>query len=268
MHWLLKHNKCFLLKRPGDLRSRASFFCFTTPLYLTPTGYLSSITCLFGRYKITLALVFFEHHQNALIGVRLLAWITGSSINSLTLEFQSRLEHLEFLVGDESMGNLIIWSGWIGGIGIGLYLLLQFWITNKPLGCSTSYGNVAGMVVRSHYFQSGEFESLNNWRLWFMLGLPIGGALAALTSPNYVWDFHFSMGQMYDSIMPAELWKKAIILLSGGVFMGVGARLAGGCTSGHAISGISMLNYPSMLAGGLFFAGGIGSVQFIFKLLN
>ena len=166
------------------------------------------------------------------------------------------------------MGNLIVWSGWIGGIGIGLYLLFQFWVTNKPLGCSTSYGHMCGVVSRTRYFRTGEYENLNNWRIWFVIGLPIGGALAAITSPDYHWTLSFSMGEMYDSVLPEALWAKALVLVSGGILMGLGARMAGGCTSGHAISGISFLNVPSMLAGGMFFAGGIIAVQTIFAIFG
>ena len=165
------------------------------------------------------------------------------------------------------MNELVVWAGWLGGIAIGLYSLIQYWLTSKPLGCSLSYGNFCAMTSRLSYFSHGAFASANNWRLWFILGVPLGGALAALTSPGYEWTLTTSMGAYYDSIMPGVLWQKATVVVLGGMLMGYGARLAGGCTSGHAITGMSLLNLPSMLAGVCFFTGGILSVQLVFKLL-
>ena len=95
----------------------------------------------------------------------------------------------------------------------------------------------------------------------------LGGALAALGSPGYEWTLTTSMGAYYDSVMPSVVWQKATVVVLGGIMMGYGARLAGGCTSGHAITGMSLLNLPSMLAGVCFFVGGIVSVQLMFKLL-
>lgn len=166
------------------------------------------------------------------------------------------------------MNDLVVWSGWIGGMAIGGYLLFQFWFTNKLLGCSSSYGNVCGMVSKTDYFRSGEFEQRNNWRLWFILGIPLGGFIAVLTSPGQGWEISLSMGALYDSVLPQTLWLKACVLILGGVLMGFGARMAGGCTSGHAIAGISLLNPPSILASILFFAGGIVMVQVLFNVLG
>ena len=165
------------------------------------------------------------------------------------------------------MNEVVVWAGWMGGIAIGLYNITQYWLTSKPLGCSLSYGNFCAMTSRISYFSSGAFETANNWRLWFILGVPLGGLLAAITSPGFEWSFTTSMGVYYDRILPAETWMKASIVVFGGILMGYGARLAGGCTSGHAISGMSLLNPPSMLAGACFFAGGIASVQVLFALL-
>jgi uncharacterized membrane protein YedE/YeeE len=165
------------------------------------------------------------------------------------------------------MGDVVIWAGWTGGFAIGVYAVIQYWFTSKPLGCSLSYGNFCAMTSRLPYFSRGAFESFVNWRLWFLLGIPLGGLGAAMTTPGYEWTLTTSMGGLYDQVMPQSLWLKALVVTVGGVLMGLGARFAGGCTSGHAIAGISFLNLPSMLAAALFFAGGIAVVQLMFRLL-
>lgn len=161
--------------------------------------------------------------------------------------------------------DVIIWSGFAGGAAIGLYMLLQYVLTGKALGVSTGYGNVCGMVSKTKFFHTGKFKELNNWRLWFLIGLPLGGLIALLTSGGS-FEPTLSMG-LYDTVMPSASWARGLVLLGGGVLIGLGARMAGGCTSGHTIAGISMLNPPSVLASVGFFVGGVVAVQLLFGVL-
>lgn len=164
------------------------------------------------------------------------------------------------------MNELVIWPGWTGGALIGLYMLFQFWYSGIMLGCSGSYCNPLNLVSRLDFFNVGYYAGFNNWRLWFSIGLPIGGLLAAWTSESFVWHPDLSMGVLYDSVLPENIYVKAAFLFTGGIFMGLGSRLAGGCTSGHVISGVSLMNLPSLAAAALFFVGGIISVQILFAL--
>lgn len=164
------------------------------------------------------------------------------------------------------MTEVIYWAGWIGGIAIGLYGLTQFIVTGKLLGVSTGFGNVCGLVSRNPYFHTGKYADNLNWRLWFLIGIPLGGLIAALTSPGPI-ELSFSLGSLYDSVLPQVLGLKLLVLLAGGVMIGYGSRLAGGCTSGHSISGLALLNPPSILASAGFFAGGIVMVQILFRVL-
>jgi uncharacterized membrane protein YedE/YeeE len=161
------------------------------------------------------------------------------------------------------MNEIVIWSGWVAGIAIGLYMLAQHWVTGKQLGCSRSYCSLCAPATRLSFFKNPEF-SMSGWRIWFFIGIPLGGLLAVLTSPGAEWQATLSMGALYDSVMPESLWLKSLVLFAGGIMMGVGARMAGGCTSGHVIAGVPSLNLPSMLAGALFFAGGLLAVQLMF----
>ncbi len=164
------------------------------------------------------------------------------------------------------MTEVIVWSGSVGGLAVGTYALLQWLVSGNALGASTGFGNVCSFVSNASFFHEGEYETANNWRLWFIIGIPLGGLLGALTSPGEIVA-SFSMGQMYDSVLPQALWAKGLVLIMGGVMIGYGSRMAGGCTSGHSIAGMSMLNPPSVLASAGFFVGGIIMVQLLFRLL-
>ena len=161
------------------------------------------------------------------------------------------------------MTNVTLWPGWIAGAAIGCYLALQYFLTGKALGCSTGYGNLCGLVTRTPYFHRGEFESVNNWRLWFAIGLPLGGAIGVLSSGGAI-EPTFQMGAMYDSVLPKDLLARAVYLACGGTLIGLGARMAGGCQSGHSINGMALLNPPSLLASAGFFVGGLLAVQTLF----
>lgn len=165
------------------------------------------------------------------------------------------------------MTEVIVWAGWTGGLAVGIYALVQLYITGKPLGVSTGYGNVCSFFSKADFFKKGDYENPNNWRLWFIIGLPIGGFLAALTSPGEIVA-SFSVGQMYDSVLPQTVWAKGLVLMAGGILIGYGSRMANGCTSGHAITGISLLNPPSVMAAAGFFAGGVIMVQLMFNLFG
>jgi len=165
------------------------------------------------------------------------------------------------------MTEVIVWSGWIGGIGVGLYAMLQLLLTSKLLGVSTGYGNICSYISRASFFHKGDYSDRSNWRLWFVLGLPLGGLLAGLTSPE-VFGVSFNLGMLYESVMPDALWLKGTVLFAGGIMIGIGARLAGGCTSGHSIAGLGLMNPPSILASAGFFIGGIIMVQSLFYFLR
>ncbi len=165
------------------------------------------------------------------------------------------------------MTEVIAWSGWVGGLAIGLYGLTQLAVTGKPLGASTGYGSVCALASKKPFFCTGSYEEKNSWRLWFLVGIPLGGLLAALTSPGPIVA-SLSMGAMYDSVLPVAPAGKGLVLLFGGLMIGFGARMADGCPSGHSIAGLSLMNWPSLIASVGFFIGGIVMVQTLFALFG
>ena len=160
--------------------------------------------------------------------------------------------------------EITVWSGWLAGLAMGLFVVLHFWLIGKPAGCSTGYGNVCGIInKRVSYFQEGEYRHKYGIKLWFLIGIPIGGFLSAFDSAD-AWHLSFNMG-MYDAILPQSLAAKAIWLMFGGMLLGFGARLAGACTTGHALVGGAMLNPTSLLAATIFFMSAFFTTQLLFN---
>lgn len=125
----------------------------------------------------------------------------------------------------------------------------------------------------------------HSWNLMVVLGAVIGGLIASQFLSNNTVNINptiaTQLAQDYNitsagkSFLPDEIFGKAalanpymlFILLLGGFLVGFGARYAGGCTSGHAISGLSNLQLPSLIAVVGFFIGGLTMIHFIYPIL-
>ncbi len=142
------------------------------------------------------------------------------------------------------------WPWWFSGILIGLTVPLLYFLTGQAFGISTSLQQVGAMCSpgsKLSYFR--EFDQRKGlWTLLFAIGIGIGGLLATRFLSDQPIEF-----------LPASYlgFGGAIRLLVGGILIGFGTRYAGGCTSGHAITGIANLNWPSLVATVFFFVGGL-----------
>ncbi len=127
--------------------------------------------------------------------------------------------------------------GWLhylaGGLLIGTGTALLFVLTGRIGGMSTVFSSSWSFLVRRPFFQQTRFVSSRGWRLVYAAGL-IAGAL--------IWRSGFAAGAGASSALP--WWQ----LLIGGFFVGYGARLGNGCTSGHGICGLGSLQLPSLFA--------------------
>jgi hypothetical protein len=176
------------------------------------------------------------------------------------------------------------WSWWFSGTVIAfiMFFLLYF---GKSFGFSANLRTMcaaAGLGKRTKFFDFNWKAQI--WNLVFLAGAIIGGFVARhfLSSDEGV---HISADTIRDlsklgfaapvSLQPEELFslqaafsfKGFLLLAIGGLFVGFGARYAGGCTSGHAISGMSDLQIPSLIAVVGFFIGGLAMTYFIFPLI-
>lgn len=154
----------------------------------------------------------------------------------------------------------IQWSPYVVGALIGLLNIIALRISNKPLAASTTYLKVSGMirkifqresVERNEYYSQKTPEV--DWGVMLVIGIVIGSFLSA----NLSGDFQITLvPEMWASNFSANFFPRFITALMGGVILGIGARWAGGCTSGHGISGASQLSIVSWVAAIAFFIGG------------
>ena len=151
------------------------------------------------------------------------------------------------------------WSPWVSGVMIGLMVPALYLIVGRRFGISSSLRHIGAMCMPN---AKADYLRLHNWRdsSWNMV--LVGGVLLG----SFVGAQFLTTEPL--SILPDAASTPAGIgrLLFGGALVGFGTRYAGGCTSGHTISGISSLNVPSMVATGAFFAGGLLST-WVFSFL-
>ncbi|MBL7471570.1 YeeE/YedE family protein [Robertkochia sediminum] len=177
------------------------------------------------------------------------------------------------------------WPWYVAGPLIALTMFLLLWF-GKEFGMSANLRTMCSAVGAGKKVKFFDFDwKSQTWNLVIVLGAIIGGYIAVtyLSNPididlnpntvatleSYGWD---NVGK---SLVPPEVFdltgadafKSMAILVIAGFLVGFGARYAGGCTSGHAISGISNLQLPSLVAVIGFFIGGLIMTFFIIPLI-
>jgi len=176
------------------------------------------------------------------------------------------------------------WPWYISGPMIALVMFLLLMV-GKRFGMSSNLRTlcaICGAEKASDFFKF-DWKG-QRWNLTVVLGVILGGFIAANflsndmavnlnsnTIENLKSLGFQSAGKTY---MPTELFdtsvfydvKKLGLLAIGGLLVGFGTRYAGGCTSGHAISGLSNLQLPSLIAVIGFFIGGLLMVHVLFPL--
>ncbi len=127
-------------------------------------------------------------------------------------------------------------NGWlhyvVGGGCIGLGVSLLFALTGRIGGMSTVYSSTWGYWINRPFFRQAKFIESRQWRLFYALGLVIGAFLSSLLVKK--------------NIDPISIGLLPLFL--GGLIAGFGARMSGGCTSGHGICGMASLNLASIVA--------------------
>lgn len=152
----------------------------------------------------------------------------------------------------------------LAGSGISAVTLLLLYFGNRRLGISTGFEDVCSLVLAQPYFRRGSVVSGRVWRIPFLAGLVVGGFLSAAFGGG--WHLTWALG-MFDDIVRFGPAGKLAWMFAGGLFIGFGTRLAGGCTSGHGIFGMSNLEAPSLVSTLSFMAGGTITTQFVYRVL-
>jgi uncharacterized protein len=165
------------------------------------------------------------------------------------------------------------WPGWVAGPLIGLYVVAFFVFQRRNLGASSSFPAVLEAARGQDGLDLGETDDplrlpfdprdkAPHWRLWWLTGLFTAGLLAWALGGEGTGGLE--LPGMAQSFPGWPLRAKAAALVTGGVLIGFGTRMSGGCTSGHAIFGISQRQLPSLYATMVFFAVGM-AVAFLWR---
>lgn len=160
------------------------------------------------------------------------------------------------------------WSPYLVGFGIGLISILAFLLSGSGLGASSAYMRTGGMlekslrgkdVVNTEFYQDNPPQVTWQWML--IAGVVLGALFAALLSGTFSWEWTPAMWSVKFS---HNFFIRWLVALNGGFLISFGARLAGGCTSGHGITGTLQLVVSSWVALCCFFAGGVAVAYMIY----
>jgi uncharacterized membrane protein YedE/YeeE len=165
------------------------------------------------------------------------------------------------------------WPWYVAGPLIGLTVPALLLIGNKKFGISSSLRHIcaACLPANIHYFKYDWKKEV--WNLFFVGGIFLGGIIAAQflanplpiqVNPSLVTELKGYGITDYTQLIPTEIFnwgsllhiKGWLLMVVGGFLVGFGTRYAGGCTSGHSITGLSNLQWPSLVATICFMAGG------------
>ncbi len=176
------------------------------------------------------------------------------------------------------------WPWYVAGPIIGLTVPLLLILGNKSFGISANLRHICAACVPANipFFKYNWKREM--WNLFFAAGIILGGFIAVfvLSNPNELniseatnSDLAALGIQFQGGLMPVEIFtwenvftaKGLIFFVLGGFLVGFGTRYAGGCTSGHAIMGISNLQWPSLVSTCCFMAGGFLMTHLLFPMI-
>lgn len=177
------------------------------------------------------------------------------------------------------------WPWYVAGPLIALVMLVLLLI-GKKFGMSSNLRTACAALGAGKKVDFFKFDwRAERWNLMVTIGAILGGFIAS----NYMGDTSvkinpeiaqqlatdYNINSASTDYLPSEIFSNLalsspsniLLLLLGGFLVGFGARYAGGCTSGHAISGLSNLQLPSLIAVIGFFIGGLFMVHLLFPIL-
>lgn len=176
------------------------------------------------------------------------------------------------------------WPWYIAGPLIGLIVPVLLLIGNKSFGISSSLRHICAACFPANISFFKYDWKKEAWNLFFVGGIFVGGIITTLTMPNSgdvqvapkLSEELASYGITdYSGLVPNQLFnwtslitlKGFIMIVVGGFLVGFGTRYGGGCTSGHAIMGLSTLQWPSLIATCCFMGGGFLMANVILPII-
>jgi uncharacterized membrane protein YedE/YeeE len=176
------------------------------------------------------------------------------------------------------------WPWYIAGPVIGLFVPALLIVGNRMFGVSSNLRHMCAAFLPGgvEHFRY-DWKRTGLWNLIFLAGITVGGFLASqLVGPHSIESSERTRLALaglgihdFSGLAPREVFMWSVLLTTkgivsvvlGGFLVGFGTAYAGGCTSGHAISGLADLQLPSLVAVVGFFAGGLLATHFILPLI-
>ncbi|MFT5904441.1 MAG: putative membrane protein YedE/YeeE [Cryomorphaceae bacterium] len=162
------------------------------------------------------------------------------------------------------------WNPYFVGVGIGILSWLVFLVVNKPIGMSTEVSKFSGWVTALFVGK----EAVTNNAYWsskvpafgystvFLLFTAVGAFISARLGRDIVFE---KVPDTWRTYQGSSMMKRMIAAFFGGAILLFGARLAGGCTSGHGISGTMQLALSSWIFFPVMFITGIITARILFR---
>ncbi len=166
------------------------------------------------------------------------------------------------------------WHWTLSGVMIALILFLLTYL-GRSFGVSASFRTICNAFGLGKKYEYFDFDIRNDfWQIAFLIGVLLGGYISAVLLYNpepvrisaatiahlqqdFGWTYPQGDGYLPSDILNIYSWKAIGIAILGGFFVGFGSRYGNGCTSGHAITGLSHMRLPSLITVIGFFIGGL-----------
>lgn len=177
------------------------------------------------------------------------------------------------------------WPWWIAGPLIGLMVPAVLLLTGQTFGVSSNLRDTCAAVLpRGIEYFKYDWKRKGLWLFVYVGGILIGGIIAGtvLSNPNDIAISEATKADLYElgltdlsGYVPAEVFswsalfslRGLFLIVGGGLLLGFGARYAGGCTSGHGITGLATFEWRSLVAIIGFFIGGIFVTHVVYPLI-
>ena len=159
------------------------------------------------------------------------------------------------------------WNPYLAGALSGVLAVASVFVAGKYLGASTTFVRSSGMIentlspalVDTAYYL--KYSLAVDWQFMFVVGIVIGAFIASRTDGSFrvqmvpdMWSARFGNTPM----------ARGVAAFAGGIMAIYGARLAGGCPSGHGLSGLAQMSMSGFIAAGCFFIGGIIMARLVY----
>lgn len=160
-----------------------------------------------------------------------------------------------------------LWSPYAAGALSGLVAVLSVLVAGKYLGASTTFVRAAGMLeggvspdlVQTPYYL--KYALAVDWQFLFVVGIVIGSFIASRMDGSFRVQ---RVPDMWAGAFGGAWGPRALAAFAGGVLAMYGARLAGGCPSGHGLSGLAQMSVSGFVAAAGFFLGGILMARMVY----